>query len=109
MIRIKPRKVLTFGAATATLLVLGGCWNCPTCPPEKDIEYAWDIPESQADCAAGTIFTDDTPQSGDLAGTGIVDRAHSGCGPQTRQWKWHPAPRSRAAVRKTSSMRLSGR
>ena len=48
MIRIKPRKVLTFGAATATLLVLGGCWNCPTCPPEKDIEYAWDIPESQA-------------------------------------------------------------
>ena len=80
MNKIKPQKALTLIAATATLLVLGGCWhNCEVCQEEKDIVYAWDIPQSQADCAAGTIYTDDTPEGGgDLAGTGIVDRAGTG-------------------------------
>ena len=81
MNKIKPQKALTLIATTATLLVLGGCCNnCPVVPPEKDIVYAWDIPESQADCATNTIFTDDTPQGGDLGGTGIVDRDRGGTG-----------------------------
>jgi len=79
MNKIKPQKALALLAATATLLVLGGCWHdCEDCPDEKDIVYAWDIPESQADCATNTIFTDDTPQGGDLGGTGIVDRGGTG-------------------------------
>ena len=79
MIRLEPRKALAFSAATATLLVLGGCWDsCEECADEKDIVYAWDVPESQADCATNTIFTDDTPQGGDLGGTGIVDRGGTG-------------------------------
>lgn len=80
MFRIEPGKALTFSAAIATLLVLGGCWHsCPDCPDEKDIVYAWDIPESQADCANGTIFNDNNPGGGgDLEGTGIVDRGGTG-------------------------------
>jgi hypothetical protein len=79
MYKIKPQKALALIAATTTLLVLGGCWDCPDCQPEKDIVYAWDVPESQDDCAAGTIYTDDTPEGGgDLVGTGIVDRVGTG-------------------------------
>jgi len=74
----KPGKVLALIAATATMLLLGGCWDCE-CPPEKDIVYAWDVPESQEDCADGTIFTDDSSGGGgDLDGTGIVDRDGTG-------------------------------
>jgi hypothetical protein len=79
MIGIEARKALALIAATTMLLVLGGCWPCSDCQPEKDIVYAWDIPESQDNCAAGTIFTDNSGgEGGDLDGTGIVDRDGTG-------------------------------
>lgn len=81
MKKTNPKNALVFTAATGTLLLLGGCCHddCPVSPEQKDIVYEWDIPESQDDCAPGTIYTDDSGgMGGDLDGTGIVDRDGTG-------------------------------
>lgn len=72
----KMKRTLIVLGAFGMTVGLTGC-PCPECPePEhKDIEFGWNIPNSQADCAAGTIFKDAVPGGPDLdGGPGIRDR-----------------------------------
>ena len=72
-----PTRLLLMTSAMAATMLLGGCNDdCDDCPPQKEVVYAWDIPKSQDDCAAGTIFTDTSDEGGgdQGGGTGIVDR-----------------------------------
>ena len=77
MTRTNPRSVLALLIAAALTLFIGGCkQSCPTCPEQKDVVYEFDIPQSQDDCPAETIFMEDS-EDGDPdndGGTGIVDR-----------------------------------
>ena len=96
MTKKNPMKVISLISASAIALLLGGCFDddCEECV-QKDITYAWDIPQSQDDCAEGTIYTDDSGgEGGDADGTGIVDRDGTGIvdrdGDSVLQYCLHP-------------------
>ena len=78
------KKLMVLGVACTTI-ALGGCcqWcNDPDCEicDDRDVVYAFNIPESQADCPVGTEYVDVTEPITipGLGGSGIVDRGGSG-------------------------------
>jgi hypothetical protein len=72
------KKPAIFIGLGATLFLAGcdcKCECCDTGGVDADIVYAWDIPQSQADCPENTIYMDSVPGGPDLDGMpGIVDR-----------------------------------
>ena len=63
----KPLRITTMAGVAIALFGIGGC--C------KDIVYAWDIPETEADCPVNTKFVSAPSYSVDHdGGPGIIDR-----------------------------------